>query len=152
MRFKNISIVTSVFALFLTLVFYNYLIAQRALRDTRPSPLEISLISFPSSLKPSSRGTFVWQVTASPDLTASYTTIYWGNESSPSALTTLDSPEAVGYPNSLPDYRGRFALPSNFDEQILFEKQGSIYFRAYARVGSAHLWTPEERVTISQTP
>lgn len=150
MNLKTLSIFAISFLVFLILIFYNYFVAQKALKDTKASPLSIDLVSFPDSQTVGTRGTFIWRVIASPDLTASYTTIYWGSESSPSALTKSDSPQAVGYPNSVEEYRGRFALPLDFEQQILFTKPGTVYFRAYAKVGSDHLWTPEERLIIKK--
>ncbi|KKS94695.1 MAG: hypothetical protein UW68_C0010G0005 [Candidatus Collierbacteria bacterium GW2011_GWB1_44_6] len=137
------------FILFLGLVFYNYLQAQKAIQETRPAPLGISFVSYPQDIFAGSRGSFIWNIVASPDLKTTFTTIYWGYESSPSALTLLDSPQAVGYPNFQTDYStGIFSLPGSFDQNITFDKPGRVFFRAYAKVKDNHLWSEEENLLV----
>lgn len=130
--------------IFFLLVFYNYLGAQKAIRETKTSPLSIELVSFPETVKMGSRGTFIWHIKSSPDLTTSFTTIYWGYEASPGALPATASPLAVGYPKSQLDYStGLFILPNTFDLRIPFDQAGKVYFRAYAKVKNDHLWSDE---------
>lgn len=148
---KTFSVIILGAIVFLGLVYFNYLKAQRDIQDTKPSPLSISLVSFPEKIKAGSTGTFIWTVDASSDLSTTFTTIYWGEESSPSALTKLDSPEAVGYPNSQLDYAsGSFRLPDTFDVNILFSKPGNIWFRAYAKVKGEHLWSEEKLLGVEK--
>lgn len=136
---------------FISLIGFNYYRAQKAIEATRPAPLSVTLVSFPEKITAGNAGTFIWTVDASPDLSTSFTTIYWGEESSPSALTKLDSPEAVGYPNSQPDYaNGSFRLPDTFDVNILFSKPGNIWFRAYAKVKGEHLWSDEMSLGVEK--
>ena len=80
-------------AVFLLLVYINYLNAQVALKETRPSQLSVELISYPESVTIGGKGSFFWHVQSSPDLSTSFSTIYWGYQSSPSALTKMDSPK-----------------------------------------------------------
>lgn len=135
--------------IFIGLVGYNYLVAQKKIRETRPSPLGITLVSYPETVVTGETGTFIWSVDSSPDLSTTQTTIYWSYEASPSALTQRDSPEAVRYANHSEDYfHGIFALPDNFDLNIKFDKIGKVYFRAYAKVGNNHLWTDEKYLEI----
>lgn len=147
---KPAYLLIGILVLFL-LVFYNYLLAQKAIKNQKPAPLDITLTSFPEDIKASSSAIFMWHINATPDLSTNFTTIYWGHESSPSALTKKDSPQAVGYPNSLPDYAaGHFALPDDFNVNIKFDKPGKIFFRAYAKVGADHLWSEEEALNVSK--
>ena len=125
-------------------VFYNYQKAQKAIREQKPSVLLTDILSYPEKVTQGGQGTFFWRVDTPNDLVATKTTLYWSYESSPSALTTADSPEAVGYPNSTQDYLvGEFKLPDTFDSEIQFTKAGRVYFRSYAKVRDQHLWSPE---------
>lgn len=146
---KNILLLLAGLAIFIGLVFFNYFKAQQAIKDERPAPLSLNLVSFPESLKAGDTATFIWHIESSPDLITSFTTIYWGYESTPSALTTLDSPQAVGYPFSQVDYtKGVFTLPLDFDLRIKFDRAGKVFYRAYAFVQGKHLWTPEKTLLV----
>ena len=145
---KTIFFVAS-FVIFLSLVYFNYSKAQTAIRQTQPSPLSISLVSIPERVKEGNSGSFIWSINASTDLNTSFTTIYWGYVSTPSALTKTDSPLAVGYSNYIPDYtKGVFKLPGSFDLSLPFTKAGRVFFRAYAHVKNNHLWTEEKYIDI----
>lgn len=138
-------------AFFSSLVFYNYFQAQSAIKNTRPSPLTIDLVSYPEVVKVGHIGTFIWRIEASPDLSTPSTTIYWGYEASPGALTKQDSPQAVGYPSSQPDYlSGNFSLPNSFDLNIKFSQPGQVFFRAYAKVKGDHLWSEETSLKVEK--
>ena len=138
-----------VLLIFVFLIGYNYLVAQKKIKDTKPSPLTISYQSFPESVIVGRTGTFAWDIDSSPDLFTTKTTIYYGPNASPSALTQVDSPEAVGYPYFQVDYaKGSFQLPNSFDLSIMFNTPGKIYFRAYAKVGNSHLWTEEKSLLV----
>ncbi len=135
--------------IFLGLVYFNYYEAQSAIRETQASPLSVNLVSYPESVKEGSLGSFIWSLEASSDLSTDHTTIFWGYVSSASALPKTASPEAVGYPNSQPDYStGYFRLPGTFDLRIPFTQLGRVYFRAYAKVRGNHLWSREEHLDI----
>lgn len=139
----------TIVATFFLLVYYNYQKAQLALKETRPSPLSVELVSYPESITKGGRGSFFWHVQSSPDLSTSFSTIYWGIESSPGALTKIDSPQAVGYPRFQSDFtNGRYILPNDFDLRISFDKLGRIFFRAYAKVGGDHLWSEERSFEV----
>lgn len=143
---KNKTVITIIVGIvvFVGFVYFNYLKAQREIRDTKPSPLLIELISYPEKIKSGSSATFIWKVASSPDLSTSFTTIYWGYESSPSALRKSDSPAAVKYPNSQVDYTsGVFYLPDSFDVNITFTKPGKVFFRGYAKVKDDNVWSEE---------
>ncbi len=137
------------FSVFFLLVGFNYFKAQEALQNRGQSPLGVEVASFPKTIKLGENANIVWHIDAAPDLSTSYTTIYWSYESSPSALTKFDSPLAVKYPYFESDYTsGRFMLPGSFDQNILFDRPGKVFFRAYARVGIDHLWTPEASLLV----
>lgn len=137
------------FLVFCGLVFYNYSLAQKAIRNTKPSPLTIEIISFSKIIKAKEKSNFIWQINSSPDLSTTFTTIYWGYESTPSALTKLDSPAAVAYSYSVPDYTaGSFQLPEKFDVNILFPRPGQVWFRAYANIRGEHLWSSEKSIQV----
>lgn len=146
----NILIFVLLFVIFIILlVFYNYFQSQKAKREERSSIIQVSNLSFPETITAGSRGSFVWRIDAPSDLQTTATSIYWGYESSPSALTEADSPEAVGYPYHPSDYEvGDFRLPSDFDVSISFNEPGKIYFRSYAKVQKKHLWSEENTVTV----
>lgn len=135
--------------IFISLVIYNYISAQKSISETKPSPLGITFESYPESVVAGQNGTFVWDVNSSSDLATSKTTIYWDYNSSPSALTREDTPEAVGYSYHLEDYfKGIFKLPDNFNLSIKFNKIGKVYFRAYAKVGDNNLWSDEKTLEV----
>ena len=136
-------------AVFSSLVFYSYNQAQKDIKNTKSAPLSIELVSFPDRVKAGESASFVWHLSSSPDLSTSHTTIYWGYQSSPSALTTSDSPEAVMYPSSELDYSNViFSLPDTFDLNLVFNRPGRVLFRAYAKVKEAHLWSSENSVIV----
>lgn len=135
---------------FLALVGFNYLQAQKNLKATKTSVLDIIFVGDPiSSTSVNTPINVKWRVTAPNSFTTPTTTIYWGYDSSPSALTKFDSPLAVGYPNAAPDYiGGRFTLPDNFDLNLSFPKVGTVFYRAFAQVGNNYLWTPERTIVV----
>lgn len=138
-------------AIFIALIIFNYSRTQKNLSQTNPSPFSLELISYPEKIKSGGTGTFVWNVDVSPDLSTSFTTIYWGYESSPSALMVKDSPDAVRYQYSQIDYAtGAFRLPDTFDVNVKFDKPGRVWFRGYAKVNNNHLWSEEKFLDVEQ--
>ncbi|NCP47382.1 hypothetical protein COT86_03905 [Candidatus Collierbacteria bacterium CG10_big_fil_rev_8_21_14_0_10_43_36] len=134
---------------FFSLVYFNYFKAQEAIKKTRPSPLLIELVSYPELLGVGSKGTFLWHIESSPDLFTTFTTIYWSYQSSPSALTRMDSPQAVGYPYYLPDFSsGKYSLPNDFELRYLFDQSSRVFFRAYAKISNEHLWSEEKSLEV----
>ena len=146
MNLRNLLIIVVIFT---TLVFYNQFVAKEAVVNTKESPLVVSLISYPETTKVGNRNTFIWQVNATNDLSTDFSTLYWSANSSPSALTKLDSPSAVGYERFVPDFTsGTFFLPYTFESTIVFDQPQTVYFRAYAKVRDNHLWSEEKKITI----
>lgn len=149
MNRKTIYYTILIIIIFVGLVLYNYISAQRSIFETKPSPLGITLESYPEVVVAGQTGSFMWDINSSPDLTTSKTTIFWDYSSSPSALTVSDTPEAVRYSHSLDDYtKGVFQLPDSFDLSIKFDKIGKVYFRAYAKVGNNNLWSDEKTIEV----
>ncbi|KKT35261.1 MAG: hypothetical protein UX12_C0024G0001 [Candidatus Collierbacteria bacterium GW2011_GWC1_45_47] len=150
---KGIVYTTISLIVFLSLIFYNYLNAQRAISEERASITKVETTSFPKITEAGSRAAFSWHVEVPEGLRTSATTLYWGYESSPSALLDFDSPQAVGYPNHPEDYEsGEFPLPSDFSVTIVPDKPGRVFFRSYAFVQGKHLWSDEQSVIISSKP
>lgn len=132
----------------LFLVIYNYLQTQKNL-NSHPSQFNIELVNPPRQTQAGQRTNLAWRLNTSGSFSTTATTIYWSEISSPSALAKSDSPQAVGYPNSLPDYlTGNFPLPEEFDLDLVFEKVGTIFYRAYAKIGPDHYWTPEHQIKV----
>lgn len=138
-----------VFFIFLVLVGYNYLLAQEQLKKVSPTRLSVELAAFPAETTVRTPTNISWSVEGPDNFFAEKTTLFWSYDSSPSALVRTDSPEAVRYTNFLPDYaEGLFRLPDNFAADLSFPKAGTVYLRAYAKVGDNHLWTPEAKIMV----
>lgn len=148
---KKLLLYSGLFLLCLmVLVYYNYQKQQENLRQARPTQFSIETGLVPDQMVANQPAKFSWKVTAPNSFSTVSTGIYWNYESSPAALTKLDSPKAVGYPNLTEDYSsGLFKLPDTFDLNLKFPRAGTVYFRAYARVDNDHLWTPERQIIVS---
>ncbi len=150
LRIHPIILLPIIFALLvIPLSVYDYLATKKNLGNLGPStPPVINLTSMPTKATSNQPTQLSWSVTNSTNI-LNTTTLYWGSDSSPSALPTDASPQAVGYPNSLPDYQdGHFQLPSNFQATIGPLAPGRYYYRAYARIDNQHLWTPEVSLIV----
>lgn len=147
---KKLSLYSAgILAFILIAIYYNYTQAQKAIRETKPSVLETTVTSYPEIIQSGRTGTYIWHVNVPNDLSTTFTTIYWGSVSTPSAVTVNDPPQSLGYPNSTNDYRtGQFKLPDDFDSQITFDQPGKIYFRSYAKVGNLHIWSEEYTTNV----
>lgn len=131
-------------------IFYNTAKLQKTLKNNRQTTFDISLVNPPEKTKAETKQLFSWKVDAPNNFSTNITTLYWSYDSSPSALTKFDSPQAVGYPNYAYDYfNGPYIhLPDIFDVLIKFPKNGTVYYRAYAKIGEDHLWTPEYQLEV----
>lgn len=137
-------------AVFSVLVYFNYSRAQKALKDTKDSIITIDFLNPPTEATAGSTVNFSWRVEAPGEFQTSYTTIFYGPVSTPSALTKQDSPEAVGYPNKVMDYIGSSSfLPDTFNLNITFPNTGKIWYRGYAKVREDHLWTEEKYLNLT---
>ena len=138
-------------SLFLVLVYTNYRKAQSRYSDSTPSQFSISLVDLPSTTKVGERISVQWSISAPSDFKTTNTTLFYGQTSSPSALTKTDSPNAVGYQFSLPDYQvGIFSLPDLFGANLTFTQVGDYYIRPYALIIDNHVWGEEKHIKVSQ--
>lgn len=151
--FFRFSILLLLLITFSVFIFYNYRQAQKGLAEYRPAEVSITLDSYPQSVSLSQPVEIDWSVSAPAGMTTPLTTIYYAAESSPSALTVKDSPQAVAYANYISDYtQGKFVLPDSFSARIfplVEDLPATIFFRAYAKVGDSHYWSDEHSLTIT---
>lgn len=135
---------------FLSLICFNYLSAQKAISEEKTSTTTVEVTSRPKTVEVGDRAAVDWYVEVPDGQVTAATTIYWGYESSPSALLFFDSPQAVGYPNHPGDYEsGDFPLPSTFTVSITPDTVGMVYFRSYALVRGNHLWSEEKSFLVT---
>ena len=117
------------FLFLLVLIYYNYSLAQKRLREARETQFSIELTEFPTEANAGQPTRFAWRVAAPESFSTVKTGIYWSYDSSPSALFKGDSPEAVNYANFTFDYAGGlFQLPEIFDLDQSFDQKGVVYF------------------------
>lgn len=151
--FFRFSILLLLLAIFSIFIFHNYRQAQKGLAEYRPAEISISLDSYPQTISLSQPVEIDWSISAPAGLTTPFTTIYYAAESSPSALTVKDSPQAVAYANHLTDYtQGEFILPDSFSARIfplVDNFPTTLFFRAYAKVGGSHYWTDEYQLVLT---
>ncbi len=131
------------------LVFYNYLVAQKKLKNVKDTVFSITIFNPVASAKVGEAVPFNWKIDAPSNFQTKYTTIYYGNVSTPSALIKTSAPESVKYQFSVKDYVGdSFFLPNTFSVNLTFSKPERIWYRGYAKVGEDHLWTEEKYLDI----
>jgi hypothetical protein len=141
--------ISALIVLVLFSVFYNYQQTKRNTKTPTAPTVNISIVNAPQLVVINTPTKFQWQVEAPADLITTDTTLYYDYHSSPSALTVADSPEAVRYSQFAPDYlRGQFPLPDMFTANLSFGKTGTVYLRAYSKVGDRHFWTSEIPITV----
>jgi hypothetical protein len=134
---------------FSTLVFYNYQVAQKKLKNVKDTVFSINIINPATSAKVNEPVSFSWSVDAPRNFQTKYTTIYYGNVSTPSALVKTSSPDSVKYKFRSGDYVGdNFYLPNTFSSNLTFSKAERIWYRGYAKIGDDHLWTEEKYLDI----
>ena len=152
--FFRFSILFLLLVTFSAFILYNYNQAQKGLAEYRPGEVFITLDSHPKTVSLSQPSSIEWSVSAPAGMITPFTTIYYAAESSPSALTVKDSPQAVAYANHISDYtQGEFTLPDTFSARIfplVKDLPTTIFFRAYAKVGGSHYWTDEYQLTLTQ--
>lgn len=135
-------------SIFLLLIFFNLKKAQKDIAQSEKPAYGVSLIEPVLYTSIDQQVVFNWSVEAPDTALSPSTTIYYGHVSSPSALMITDSPQAVGYPYKFNDYLiGSFFLPDTFSATANF-LPGTVFYRAYARVGNQHLWSKEVKLVI----
>ena len=137
-------------AFFLLLSLYHFSNLRRTLlgqTDQAPLSIQITDQSFTNDTLSIS-----WSLDTPVPRSISKTGIYYSSISTPSALPISASPQAVGYNNFTPDYQtGQFFLPDSFSVNIDLSGQTDIiYYRAYAKLGNAHYWTPEKSANTNE--
>ncbi len=114
----------------------------------QPLP-SITLSDFPSQAAVGQPLKIDWEILSQDNTSVSKTAIYYDYDSTPSAITTLDSPLAVGYSFQSHDYsQGVFAISSQFSISLIPPHSGTLYFRAYANLNGLHLWTQERSTNV----
>ncbi len=147
---KNKYTIFTFTAFFLVLSLYHFFDLRRTLlgqSDQDPLSIQITDQSYSDDTLSVS-----WQLNTSVPRTTSKTGIYWSLVSTPSALPTSASPQAIGYNNFTPDYQsGQYFLPDSFSVNIDLSSQTDIiYYRAYAKLGNAHYWTAQKSLNINE--
>ena len=134
--------VVTAITLAIALSVYDYLTLRRTALNSGPSlPPSLSL-ELPSPVD--RQLNLTWKIDSATPRSTDFTTVYWSQESSPSSLSTTDSPAAAGYPNHLTDYTdGNFFLPAIFPGRLNFSTPGVYYLRAYAYIDGQHYWTEQ---------
>lgn len=136
--------------LFLFLSLYHFFNLRHTLlgtSDQAPLSIQVEQKTFAHN-----QLTLIWQLSTSTPRFTTKTGIYWGSVSTPSALPISVPPRDLPYSHFTPDYQaGQFYLPDSFTTSIdLSQQTNTIYYRAYARLGDAHYWTPQ--YSLSLTP
>lgn len=138
MNKKPALIISLVLIFLLSLILYDFYQTRKTQLNAGPTLLpEIVLLeSAPPQIS--------WQIDSATPKIITKTAIYWGGESSSSALPTSASPEVVGYPFFTPDFiDAQITLPSQFSVNLNTDQPGKIYYRIYAQVDQLHLWSEE---------
>lgn len=149
---KSFSIAVLTFLiLVVTLSLYDYFSLRNTQLSAGPTlPPSLVVADAPKQSSVDNPITFNWRIDSATPRVTDLTTVFWSEESSPSALTVKDSPASVGYPNHLRDYsEGVFNLPSDFLGSITLTKPQTIYYRFYAHVDGQNLWSEEYVLEIN---
>ncbi len=149
MRQTFLVLITLVIVFFGLSISEFYLSKKQLLtQESQPSP-SIAISIYPQQTTANEALSISWQIKASLNDNTPSTSIYYGYDSTPSAVTKQDGPLALGYPLHTSDYfQGTFPIPATFDVSLSPTSAGKLYFRAYAFVKGEHLWTPEYSVII----
>lgn len=145
-KIKKALILALILVGFFLLSFFEFKLSREDLLTQINQPsASISISSFPSDN--TSTPTFTWRIDGPPS-TTNTTSIYYDYQSTPSAVTKADSPQALGYHYHTPDYfQGSFSIPQTFEASIT-PRTGPLFFRAYTYTNGEHLWTPEYKVIV----
>lgn len=148
---KHLSLLT--FTLFVLVVFictsyYTFTLSRQKLTNSGPTITPTIILNTPTISDLNAPVTVSWQIDSPTPRRITSTTIYYDTSATPSALSTNDSPLAVGYEHSLNDYQtGDWQSPQTFTARIFPPKDASaIFLRAYALIENNHYWTPEVKI------
>ncbi len=138
---SKLLLLTSLLIFFFSLSLSEFLTYRRFL--LRPLPDTNITITNPPPDSSSLTPQISWRVSA-PSTNLLSTAIYYDYLSTPSALLTSDSPQAVGYQFHTSDYSlGSFPAPATFIATLPLPHSGTIYYRAHANLNGLNLWSPE---------
>lgn len=111
----------------------------------------IEILEMPEMLSVGEDGEVVWKITTPTEREISKTAIYFDEVATPSAVTTKDAPEALGYRKVSNDYiKGEFFVPAEFETKIKATKEGKMYLRGYAKIDGDNYWTEEKQIMINE--
>jgi hypothetical protein len=76
--------------------------------------------------------------------------VYYDFESSPSAVTTSDSPAAVGYQFFSDEYvNGEYRVPGDYQVPVRVPNSDeSLYLRGFAEIEGIYYWTDEYEIRV----
>lgn len=140
-----LSIIILVFS-FLFISLTDFLSGKKVFNDSGPTlDPNINILSVAPDPQLPNTYQITWEITSPTPLPVTSTTIYYDTISTPSALTTTDSPSAPSYQFYLSDYlSGPFTSPGIFTATLQSPPDAiSIFIRAYAHIDTNHYWTPE---------
>ena len=141
-------LIFGLFFIFLLILYNQYQFKQNH-RFGQSVPPAISFVSLPLSSRLDQPVTINWLITAPEGSFSSRVSLFYGPDSSPSALPVNASPEAVGYPHESPDYKcGSFRLPDTFTYTFTPTSEGVLYYRAYSKIGNDHIWSAENQLVL----
>lgn len=149
MKNKKVLLIVSILIFsFLFLVLVNTYKNKNSLTGPQSS-LSISIIDPPTETSINNPTKISWLIDTNASFKAKSITLFYSQQSSPSALLKTDSPEAAGYTNFTTGYlKDEFFLPYTFTTTLNFDTPQTIYYRAYAKVNGENLWTPEHQILV----
>lgn len=113
------------------------------------NPYQVSLSALPKEVKPGQVFTISWSVSSPQPTQSKNTAIYFSSVSTPSAVTQMDTPAALGYTNMTPDFAGGdFSIPGDFSARIQAPQKGKIYLRGFAYIDGRNVWTDEQTIEV----
>lgn len=122
---------------------------RKTFLQSGPSQDPVISISLPENVAVNQPFDIRWTVdTVTPRFTTG-TSIYWSQDSSPSALSKTDKPDVVSYTNNLTDYLNtNIELPAQFVGSLTLSQPGTYYFRAHSLIEGQNYWTPEISLVV----
>jgi hypothetical protein len=127
--------------IFFALLFLVYIYTASQSHSGPSTPI---ITSAPAISLSEGHATLTWQVDAPSDLIGTKPTVYFGAESTPSALTVTDSPQAVCYAHQVTEYlQDFFTLPNTFSATVNLPSERPLYARSYIHIRGNHHWSDE---------
>ena len=139
-----------IFAIFGFLSLSEFKLSRKQLLESlsQSSPT-ITIESYPNQIDINTPSSIAWKIESKQKTNSTSTAIYYDYESTPSAVTRQDHPNALGYQYHTNDYfQGSFPIPYTFSANLPPSRKGTVYFRGYAFVNGEHLWTDEYQILV----